>query len=235
MFRPGFLALEYAAGRRASYVKPVRVLITAIIVYVLVLPAGTGFTLSIGGLKLGLAPASIVPEGTIEGTLYRIDRFGVLERMFTERVGPVDSASTDVRDRFNETLAAFTMTLSFTTVVLLALTLYACFHRRRPLLVEHAVLAMHFFSFVLLWTLVALLATRFRLGLVATLVLLNVAIVWQFAYLLIAIRRFYFSGSKGGLLAWTASTGVAVLAYLLNSFYLTAVQLAGGALAILRL
>ena len=34
-FRPVFLALEYAAGRRRLYINPLRVLIVAIVVYVL--------------------------------------------------------------------------------------------------------------------------------------------------------------------------------------------------------
>src|SRR5215510_11608937 len=50
LFRPAFLALEYAAGRRRPYVGPVRVLIVAIIVYVLATQSGIGFTLGVGSI-----------------------------------------------------------------------------------------------------------------------------------------------------------------------------------------
>lgn len=44
LFRPGYLTLEYVAGRRGRYVKPLRVLLTAIIVYALATLSGRGFT-----------------------------------------------------------------------------------------------------------------------------------------------------------------------------------------------
>ena len=51
LFRPGFLALEYAAGRRRPYVNPLRILIATIILYVLATQGGTGFTLGVGPLN----------------------------------------------------------------------------------------------------------------------------------------------------------------------------------------
>ena len=100
------------------------------------------------------------PGRSIEATLEQVDRFGILERMFTERFGPVANASDEIRARFNRSLDGFATPLSFTTVLLVALALYACFHRRRPLLVEHVVFSMHFFSFVLLGLLLPALALR---------------------------------------------------------------------------
>src|SRR5688572_5000891 len=150
LFRPGFLALEYVAGRRRPYVNPLRVLIVAIILYVLATQSGTGFTLRIGSVPLSLAPAPMSPQRSIEATLEQIDRFGVLKRMLEQRVGPAATAPDDVRDRFNATLNGFATPLSFTTVVLVALALYAGLFWRRPLLVEHMVFSMHYFSFVLL-------------------------------------------------------------------------------------
>src|SRR5262245_52905211 len=48
LFRPGFLSLEYSAGRRRPYVNPLRVLIVTLVVYVLATSQnGTGFTLGI--------------------------------------------------------------------------------------------------------------------------------------------------------------------------------------------
>src|SRR6185503_15609779 len=56
LFRPGFLAIEYSAGRRRPYVNPLRVLIVTLVVYVLATQGGIGFTLGIGDFKLNIAP-----------------------------------------------------------------------------------------------------------------------------------------------------------------------------------
>jgi hypothetical protein len=234
LFRPGFLALEYAAGRRRPYVGPVRVLLVAIIAYVLATQSGTSFTLNIGPLKLNVAPPPTSPGRSIEATLEQADRFGILERMFTERFGPVANASDEIRTRFNRSLDGFATPLSFTTVLLVAFVLHACLYRRRPLLVEHVVFSMHFFSFVLLGLLLPSLALRLRAYYVALPLLLFVN-VWQFVYLAVAVRRFYLSAGQSPLLAWTASGAAAVLLILLNSAFITAIQFAAGAYAIARL
>ncbi|HSC14453.1 MAG TPA: DUF3667 domain-containing protein [Gammaproteobacteria bacterium] len=234
LFSPAFLALEYSAGRRRPYVNPLRVLIVAIIVYVLATP-GTGFTLRFGDFQLAVAPAPM--SQSIGGVIDQIDRFGILERMFAERFGPSENASDELRIRFNRALNGFATPLSFTTVVMAALVLYGLFHRRRPLLVEHMVFSMHYFSAVLLWLLAPLLV--FRLNLLAVsmtfLLVLPVVLIWHVVYLAIALRRFYFSAGGGQWRAWTVSAVVALVVYLLNSVFITAVQFAGAAFAITRL
>jgi len=237
LFRPGFLAREYAAGRRRPYVGPVRVLIVAIILYVLATQSGIGFTLDIGPIKLSTAPAPMSPDRSIGATLQSVDRFGILEGMFTEKLGPVASASDETRARFNRLLDGFATPLSFTTVLFVALTLYALFHRRRPLLVEHAVFSMHAYSFVLLSLLGVVLVMRLRLtsNFAFGIALLLCVMVWQFAYLAIGIRRFYFAERPPPWLAWVASVVLAVFVYLLNSLYITAIQFVAGAYAIARL
>src|SRR5262245_65446739 len=77
LFRPAFLALEYAAGRRRPYVGPVRVLIVAIIAYVLATQSGIGFTLRIGAVVLSTAPSPMSSQRSIEATIEQIDRFGI--------------------------------------------------------------------------------------------------------------------------------------------------------------
>ncbi len=238
LFRPGFLALEYATGRRRPYVNPVRVLIVAIIVYVLATQSGIGFTLGPDPLKLSVAPAPVSPTRSIGGTLDQTDRFGILERMFVARFGPPEGASNEIRSRFNRTLNLFSTPLSFTAVFLVALTLYACFHRRRPLLVEHLVLSMHYYSFALLTLLLPVLAVRLhleRLSIMALVAVVPLVIVWQVVYLASAIRRFYFAADRGRFAAWTVSAVVAPLVFLLNSLFITALQVAGAAFAIARL
>jgi len=235
LFRPGFLATEYALGRRRPYVSPLRVLTVAIIVYVLATQSGIGFTLEYGSVRLSVAPPPMSPERSIEATLSTIDRFGILERTFEEQFGPAAAASNEIRDRFNGMLNGFATPLSFMTVVLIAVVLYACLHRRRSLIVEHMVFSMHFYSFVLLGLLLPVIAVKLHVPIQALLAVLMLVTIWQFAYLAFATRRFYFAATRSRLLAWTASTGLAIFIGLLNSMFITAVQFAGGALAIARL
>jgi hypothetical protein len=234
LFRPGFLALEYSAGRRRPYVNPLRVLLVTIIVYVLATP-GTGLTLRFGDFQLAVAPAPM--SQSIGGVIDQIDRLGILERMFAERFGPSENASNELRIRFNRALNGFATPLSFMTVVMAALVLYGLFRRRRPLLVEHMVFSMHYFSAVLLWLLLPLLVFRLNLMAVsmAFFLVLPVVLIWHVVYLAIALRRFYFSAGEGRWRPWTVSTVVALVVYLLNSAFITAVQFAGAAFAIARL
>lgn len=236
LFRPGFLSLEYAAGRHRSYVRPLRVLLVAIIAYVFA-QGGLSFTLDLGFGKMNLAPAAMPLGRSIAGTIGQIDRFGVLERMFTAKMGPVESASDSDRDRFNETLRNFVTPVSFATVLVIAAGLYVLFHRRRPLLVEHAVFSMHCFSFVLLSSLLNAIAIRLGLveGFVAIVTTILAVSGWQAAYLAVALRRFYWHHDRRRLVPWGLATGVAILFYVLNGVFLTGVQLLGGALAIWRL
>ncbi|HZF27959.1 MAG TPA: DUF3667 domain-containing protein [Gammaproteobacteria bacterium] len=237
LFRPAFLALEYSAGRRRLYVKPLRVLLTAIVVYVLVMPSGTSFTINVGSFRVSIAPVPPPRARSVGGTTDQIDRFGLLERMLTNKIGPVAEATSDVTNRFNDMLNGLATPLSFTTVAFLALVLYGCFHRRRPLLVEHAVFSMHYFSFVLLTTLLDLVVLR--LGKIlempsAFLVFLLVVSLWQFAYLAVAIRKFYLADTRR-LLALPAAGLFAALLYVSNTLFITAVQLVAAAIAVWRL
>lgn len=151
--------------------------------------------MNFGSVSLSIAPPPQPENASIEGTLSRIDRFGLLERMFAEKIGPVDAAPEDVEARFVDMVGDFSTPLSFATVVLLAAVLYALF-RRRPLFVEHAVFSMHYFSFVLFASLVSVVAVDLGLVVVAVLAVLFSVILWQVrlsrrraAALLLAHRR----------------------------------------------
>jgi hypothetical protein len=237
LLRPGYLSLEYSAGRRRAYLKPFRVLLVAIVVYAFSAGSGLTFTLNFGAITLSLAPAGIPRGRPIEGTFERIDRFGVLERMFTAKLGPVSEATEDLSRRFNELLGDFATPVSFATVFLIALVLYLVFRRRRPLFVEHTVFGMHCFSFVLLSSLINVAVIKLDLigSVVAFAAVMFAVIGWQAAYLTTALRRFYWHLDSRRLAPWTQAAAVAILLYFLNAFFLTAVQLLGSAYAIWRL
>ena len=90
---------------------------------------------------------------------------------------------------------------------------------------------MHFVSFVLLSSLTLMLAISVRHWLGGYLFLVMALIsLWQFAYLAVAIRRFYLQGGRWG--ARLLSVAAALLVYVLNSVSMTAVQVAGAAIAL---
>ena len=96
---------------------------------------------------------------------------------------------------------------------------------------------MHYYTFVLLSLLFVVLVMRLRLPLTFgfSIGLLLSVMVWQFAYLAVGVRRFYFADGSRRLLAWAASVVIAVLVNLLNSVYITAIQFLAGAYAIAQL
>jgi uncharacterized protein DUF3667 len=235
LFRPGFLSGEYSAGRRRLYVSPLKLLATAIVVYAIATRGGLVVSLQVGRLTLSIAPTAVPRGASVEETVQRIDRFGVLQGLFAAREKSGRLAEEAARERFQATLEAFAEPLSFTNVLLLAFVLYALFRRRRALLVEHGVFSMHFVSFVLFSSLMFVpVPWLLAAGWNAVVVFILVAgVIWQFVYLSVALRRFYFGNEPGRRFLWR-SAGIALLIYLLNSVFVTGVQLLGGVLALWR-
>ena len=226
--RPGRLSLEYAAGRRRPYVNPFKLLLIAIVAYALMTSSGLIATLNIGRVTVSMAPAAIRRSLSVEATIEQIDRYGLLQPQFAAKKERLTSDA--ARERFHDRLAAFAQPVSFANVLLLAVTLHFGFRWRRRFL-EHAAFSMHVVSFVLLSSVTLLIAirSRFWLGGYLYLIMLLIAL-WQFAYLVVAIRRFYLaSGRWGGRLL---SVAAAMLIYVVNAVFMTAVQVAGAAVAL---
>ena len=135
---PGLLTEEYCRGRRQLYVRPVRLLLTAVIIYALLTRGGLQVSLFLGPVALSVAPTSVAEGESVNETVTRIDRFGILTRILTERQQNGALKSEIDRERFHGQLERFVEPLSFTNVFLLALVLYTMFHRRRRLFLEHA-------------------------------------------------------------------------------------------------
>ena len=90
---------------------------------------------------------------------------------------------------------------------------------------------MHAVSFVLLSSLTLFIAIRLRFWLGRYLFLaFGLLSLWQFAYLTVAIRRFYLARGRWG--GWLLSVAAALLLYVLNTVFMTAVQVAGAAIAL---
>jgi hypothetical protein len=231
--RPGLLSVEYCAGRRNRYVNPTRMLVTAIVTYALLTQGGLLVTLQLGPVTLSTAPTKVRVGETIADTVSRLDRFGALARLLAKKEQSADLTSESAADKFHRKLEGFSEPLSFTNVLLLAFVLYAFFHRRRPLFVEHGVFSMHLVSFVL-FSSVAFLAAIWMLKInqAIGILMLFAVCIWQFAYMALAIRRFYFAPDAGRIRRAVLAATAAFVIYLLNSAFITSVQLFGAALAL---
>lgn len=227
--RPGRLSLEYAAGRRRPYVNPFRLLLLAIVAYALITSSGLVAFWSIGGMTVSMAPAAIRRNISVETTIEQVDRYGLLRQQFAAKKERLTSDA--ARERFHDRLAAFAQPASFANVFLLAVTLHLGFRRRRRRFLEHVAFSMHIVSFVLLSSVAVLIAVRFRSFLGSYLFLVFALIgLWQFGYLAVAIRRFYLTTGRWG--ARLLSVAAAMVLYVVNAVFMTAVQVAGAAIAI---
>jgi len=227
--RPAALSLEYAAGRRRPYVNPFRLLLISIVAYALMTSSGFSVTWEIGPLIVSMAPATVKPGLSVEETIQQIDRYGLLRQQLAAKREQLTSEA--ARERFHHRLAAFAEPVSFANVILLAATFHVVFRRKRRRFLEHAAFSMHFVSFVLLSSVTIFVAIHVRklLGHYLLLVFVLFAL-WQFGYLTVAIRRFYLvtDGWRGRVL----SVAAAMLIYVLNTAFMTAVQVAGAAIAL---
>ena len=226
---PGQLSLEYVAGRRRRYVNPFRLLLIAIVGYLLMTASGFNVFWKFGPVTASIAPTVSQRGLPVKDTIELVDRYGLLRRQLAAKEERLRGEA--ARERFHNRLAAFAQPVSFTNVVLLAATLQLVFWRKRRRFLEHVAFSMHVVSFVLLSSLTMLVARSLRFWLGGYLFLtFGLVGLWQFAYLAVSIRRFYLpKGQWGG---WLWSVAAALLLYVLNSAFMTAVQVAGAAIAL---
>jgi hypothetical protein len=177
---------------------------------------------------MNIAPTVVRGSASIEETIERIDRYGLLRQQLASKRALLESEG--ARERFHHQLATFAEPVSFANVLLLAAALHLCFRRNHRFL-EDAAFSMHVVSFVLLssLTLVLALKVRYWLGSFIFVVLVLVGL-WHFAYLAVAIRRFYLTAGRWS--GWVLSVAAAFLLYVLNTVFMTGVQIAGAAIAL---
>jgi hypothetical protein len=233
LFRPGFLTAEYWSGRRRAYIGPFKLLLIAIVGYALFTGGGLRMTWKINDVVLSLAPVATSEGASVEATVARVDQFGLLSN--TVRARANELRGDDDRRDFHRRLAQFAQPISFTNVLLLAAVLSLLFWRRRLLFVQHCTFAMHCMAFVLIAALV-LGRTAIELlqnGALIAALLLNIALSWlQVIYLGVAVRRFYLAGDRRRLLPALKAASIAIVLFIANAVFLTAVQLAGAAVAL---
>ena len=245
VFRPGFLSVEYFAGRRRRYINPVRLLLTCLLILALLGRTGS-MTMSLGKLRLNLLPPGPPSADTIDETIAKLDVFGILNRLLENKSRSKDIKSAAAVEKFNHELKTYATALSFCNVLLLSVFLAIVYRRRRSLYVEHLVFSLHLASFVLLfsilptpmfWILVLLLkgsALKTAAGVLASL-LLSVEMIYLYKALLRFYRPEIAQTIRGWTMAaWAARLGVMAI-FIANSVFITLSYGAGAAIALWRL
>ena len=246
LFRPGFLSQEYFAERRRKYINPVRLLLTAIVVFALIGPS-TYSSMMLGRVRLNLLPPQLPSEAApIEVTTRRLDILGVLTRQ-VERAGATkDLTSAAAVEKFHHELKTYGTALSIGNVVLLAGLLFTMFHKRRLFFIEHLVFSLHLAAFVLLTSVLAGWLYRFislegRFSDAPTTAVLVVFLVplIQVVYLHQALLHFYYAERYRAMKWWSGTAWLTKLAVLVvflgNSLFNTLVYVVGATIALARL
>jgi hypothetical protein len=245
LFKPGFLSVEYFAGRRQRYINPVRLLLTCLVILAL-LPNPGSMTMAIGRLRLNLLPPNPPSAATIKDTVDKLDVFGILGTLMASENQHKDLQAEASVEKFNHALKAYATAISLSNVILLALFLAVLYHKLRPLFVEHLVFSLHLASFVVLFSAVpgpvfsvlAKFVHRSALNPIGGILAFSL-IALEMIYLYKAILRFYWPDGKAKAHWWSLPTWTSLLSvfaiFMANSVFITFVYLAGAAIALWRI
>ncbi len=153
-FQPGRLSRDYLDGRRRRWMSPVALFLLANVLY-FVLPVGvTDFNLSLRD-QIGQPLHGAMVERMVNARIEHKNR----ESLARWSRLPEDSRPAaprpvllgDVADAYEARAGDVGKTLVILHVPLLALGLWLCFHRRRRYFAEHVVVALHQFTFLLIY------------------------------------------------------------------------------------
>lgn len=200
-FAPGALTLEYLAGRRGRYLRPLQLYLMASVIVFAAVPL---FGLNLGlrlygdqgvhllrsarlsadadhGFGLGLTPVQIILD---HFDTPGVRRFGAMSR---------EDRFTFLRARRTQYVSGFVLFL----VPLYALTLGLFYRNRKRPYAEHLIFGLHCQSFLLFALLIEAILPA---------ILANVISYWVIAYFAVALKRVY-----GGTWVETLGRGTAVL------------------------
>ena len=209
-FSPGALTVEYMAGRRTRYLRPLQLYLAAsVIVFAVVQFYGLNLGLRVfgeHGVHLLRSTPLLSENGSSPGSrlspvqlmLDHVDTDGV--RRF--RSMPREDRFKFLRARRAQYVSYFVLFL----VPLFALILKLCNLGRRRRYGEHLIFGLHTHSFVLLALLVEAKLPA---------ILANAVSFWLIAYLIVALKRVY-----GGTWAETLGRGAAALALYSAAFFI---------------
>lgn len=194
MFRPGFLAAEFAAGRRVRYLKPISVFAIAGVVFYLLLPTATAFFANAGDLSRAYA------AGPGIGNLFHFDLGAALGRRAAATGTDPEAAWQALVPEAAHRSKAWLFAVAPAWGVLL----WALLARRQRWLAPHLVFAVHGLAFFVLFDLAGVLVMKAagfnRLG--DRWVAFVVAVMTL--YTIAAVRRAYRLGWLGSVVSGLA-------------------------------
>jgi len=133
--RPGFLSVEQLRGSRVRYAKPLSLFISINVVYY--------FSISLFSANTFTTRLAV--------QLHQNDYYpGLVSRQVERYLEAEKIDFADFEMKYNERTNVLSKTLIFLFIPIFAAIFYALFFRRRPYFVEHAVVAIHLWSFILL-------------------------------------------------------------------------------------
>jgi hypothetical protein len=145
IFQPGFLTVEYFAGRKARYFRPLRLF--------LVIFALNFFVYSL------YRPVTIYDFQRVLQT----ETSGVMVKLIDRKAEKQHTTREELVDRISHRWAANVSLLQLLSVFLLAVILKLVYLPKRKFYIEHLVFAFHLYSFTLLWN-IALWPLFYALG-----------------------------------------------------------------------
>lgn len=196
LLSPGFLTTEYLAGRRARYLRPLRLYLTASVVFFLVaslLPGelvnvgGQGVSAGGGAIRFGVTETAGDIAAATSASASPDSTGPSFERVVERRLTQLDSLGPEGRRTLSDHVERTLPKAVFAMVPLFALLLRGLHARQGLYYAEHLIFALHVHAFgFLLFTLVELCSSVTASGLVDA-----VAVVWLLGYLFVALRRVY--------------------------------------------
>jgi uncharacterized protein DUF3667 len=193
--KPGQLTVDLVAGRRIRYVGPLRLYLTASLLFFLLLTALPGGRESVLNVNMSNQPS--------RGWTVRMGP--VKQEPQTSLPPEVERMREEVADRIIHNLPR----VVFALVPVAALLTFVVYRRRQPYYVAHLYYSVHMHSFVFLGAAANVLLSR---GGTAGDLLALANVVWIGAYHFIALRRFF--GESWGRTIWKG-VAIAVLYFVL--------------------
>src|ERR1700687_1849870 len=135
MSKPGYLSTEYFRGRRVRYVKPLQLFVFLNVIYYF-------------SLTLFVATTFTTPLAT---QLHMNNYCPTHAKKQVEQKLQKDKISYETLEaKYNKRTGVLSKTLIFLLIPIVAVLFYALFFKKRKYVIEHAVVATHFWSFNLI-------------------------------------------------------------------------------------
>ena len=227
---PGALTSDYLAGRRARHVLPLKLYLSASVVFFLVLAVRGPGTFSLGNAKFSATDSAALDSVRRESSARGAGGDTASSRTATDTVRTASSsigariyrrAEQRVQGRSNEEITEFVLSgfrhnlpnMVFAMLPVFALIFYLLYFRSGRFYAEHLIFAFHFHAFVF----VALTVMAFFPEVLQDVSLLVIA-----AYLFVAMRQVYGESRKRTAAKLAAAMATYVFALVFASFVVMA-------------